>query len=63
MKIRNVLKATYENGISIIWIVPTESFIGMRFHRLWCDSNIDRVYLAQIAMPMISMKFEDIEWI
>ena len=26
-------------------------------------ANIDRVYLAQIAMPMISMKFEDIEWI
>ena len=54
----------FENGFCIKAFPPTENFRGSRFHRLWCDINIDQDYFEQVILPMaVYMKYEDIIWI
>ena len=54
----------FENGFCIKAFPPIENFRGSRFHRLWCDIDIDQDYLEQVILPMaVYMKYEDIVWI
>lgn len=54
----------YKDDVSIRWIKPIANFKGFRFHRLWCDKDIDKKYLEQVILPMACyMRHEDIVWI
>ena len=53
----------FENGIYLKAFPPQENLKGFRFHRLWCDKDINRDYLERIILPMACMKYEDIIWI
>lgn len=54
----------FENGFCVRAFPPIENFRGYRFHRLWCDKDIDQDYLGQVILPMACyMKYEDIIWI
>lgn len=54
----------FENGACLIAFPPLKNFRGFRFHRLWCDIDIDQDYLEQVILPMaVYMKYEDIVWI
>lgn len=54
----------FEDGHRIIWIGHLDNFKGFRFHRLWCDKDIDQDLLEQVILPMaVYMKYEDIIWI
>lgn len=54
----------FEDGNRVIWIGRTGNFKGFRFHRLWCDKDIDQNYFEQAILPMaVYMKYEDIIWI
>lgn len=54
----------FEDGNCLRWIGHIDSFRGFRFHRLWCDKNINHDYLEQVILPMACyMKYEDIIWI
>lgn len=54
----------FECGHSLKWIGHSDNFKGFRFHRLWCDKDVDGKYLEQVILPMACyMKYEDIVWI
>ena len=54
----------FEDGNSLIWIGHMNNFRGFRFHRLWCDKDINQDYFEYVVMPMAHyMKYEDIVWI
>lgn len=54
----------FENGAYLRAFPPIENFRGFRFHRLWCDKDIDQDLLEQVILPMAHyMKYEDIIWI
>lgn len=54
----------FEDGNRVIWIGHTGNLKGFRFHRLWCDKDIDQDYFEQVISPMaVYMKYEDIVWI
>ena len=54
----------FEDGNYLIWIGHTDNFKGFRFHRLWCDKDIDQDYFEYVIMPMVHyIKYEDIVWI
>lgn len=58
------MKYCFEDGTTIIWIKNKIEARGFRFHRLWCDINIDQDYFEQVILPMaVYMKYEDIVWI
>lgn len=58
------IKLGFENGVCLIAFPPIENFKGFRFHRLWCDKDINQDYLEQVILPMaVYMKYEDIIWI
>ena len=61
---RHELKAVFEDGHYIRWIEPNNNCRGYRFHRLWCDKDINQDYLEQVILPMaVYMKYENIIWI
>lgn len=63
-KSNNCAEIYFEDGNRVIWIGHTGNFKGFRFHRLWCDKDIDQNYLEQVILPMaVYMKYEDIIWI
>lgn len=54
----------FKNELEVVWIMPSDNFRSLRFHRLWCDKDIDQDYLEQIILPMaVYMNYEDIIWI
>lgn len=54
----------FENGLCVRAFPPIENFRGFKFHRLWCDKDIDQDYFEQVILPMACyMKYEDIIWI
>lgn len=54
----------FEDGNCLRWIGRTNNFRAFRFHRLWCDKDINKDYFKYIIMPMAHyMKYEDIIWI
>lgn len=54
----------FKDGNRLIWIGYTDNFRGFRFHRLWCDKDINQDYFEYVVMPMTYyMKYEDIIWI
>ena len=54
----------FENGFCLRVLLPIENFRGFRFHRLWCDKDVDKDYLECVILPMACyMKYEDIVWI
>lgn len=58
------IKLGFENGALLVAFPPLENFRGFRFHRLWCDKDIDQDYFEQMILPMaVYMKYEDIIWI
>ena len=63
-KRENYAEIVYEDGVCLKWIRPITNCKGSRFHRLWCDINIDQDYFEQVILPMACyMKYEDIVWI
>lgn len=59
----NYAEVVYEDGVCLRWITPIANSKRFRFHRLWCDKDINRDYLERIILPMACMKYEDIIWI
>ena len=54
----------FEDGNCLRWIGHTGNFRGFRFHRLWCDKDINKNYFECVILPMACyMKYEDIIWI
>lgn len=61
---KNGAEICFDDGNCLRWIGHTDNFKGSRFHRLWCDIDIDQDYLEQVILPMaVYMKYEDIVWI
>ena len=63
-KSNNWAEIYFEDGNRLIWIGHTDNFKGFRFHKLWCDKDINKDFFEYVVMPMAHyMKYEDIIWI
>ncbi len=61
---KNALTLTTEftDGTKLFWVRASESSIGFRFGKMWCDERINKEFFNTVIMSCYTGKYEDIVW-
>ena len=63
MRTKNEIRTEFTDGTLLRWVKASDSCIGQRIGKMWCDKNINEDIFRCVIMPMYFGKREDIIWV